>query len=280
MSALPNGYELAPVMALPSGFASGAGAAPLDLITSRTSPEKRCAKTFGMAGILGTWGVLVNVPCGQWSCASCGAKKARRYAGVARGGCELATERLRLVTVTMPREDPRESWRLLGLRFGRFSERVSYMLGSLPVDPDTGKQKRRRLTYFGTVELQRRGNPHLHLLTRDSGYLAKAALAAACTGSGFGFVDIRQIAAGAGVQYVTKYLHKSAGQEMPKGVRRIRRSRDWFTEPLTIKGTWGAGWQWQSIEGLDQDAVEVEMRAQGVLEVFRYDQRVDVAATD
>ncbi len=264
---LPDGYELAPVMALPRSFPPAAAGAPLDLITNRTSPEKRCAKTFGMAGILGTWGVLVNVPCGQWSCASCGAKKARRYAGVARGGCELATERIRLITVTMPREDPRESWRLLGARFGRFSERVAYRLG-------------RRLTYFGTVELQRRGNPHLHLLTRDSGYLAKASLAAACTGSGFGFVDIRQIAVGAGVQYVTKYLHKSAGQEMPKGVRRIRRSRDWFTEPPTIKGTWGDGWQWQPIEGLDHDVVEAEMRAQGVLEVFRYDQRVDVASDD
>jgi hypothetical protein len=138
----------------------------------------------------------------------------------------------------------------------------------------------RRLTYFGTVEKQRRGNPHLHLLTRDSGYVAKAVLAAAATGAGFGFVDIRQIAPGAGVQYVTKYLHKSAGQEMPKGVRRIRRSRDWFTEPPTIRGTWGEGWQWQSIEGLDHDAVEAEMRAQGVLEVFCYDQRVDVAAND
>ncbi len=267
MSALPNGYGLEPVMALPSGFASGAGVAPLDLITNRTTPREHCQKTFGMAGILGTWGVLVNVPCGQWSCASCGVKKARRYAGVARGGCELATERLRLVTVTMPREDPKESWRLLGPRFGRFSERLARRLG-------------RRLTYFGTVELQRRGNPHLHLLTRDSGYLAKASLAVACTGSGFGFVDIRQIVAGAGVQYVTKYLHKSAGQEMPKGVRRIRRSRDWFTESPTVKGSWGPGWQWQPIEGLDHDVVEAEMRAQGVLVVFRYDQRVDVGPGD
>lgn len=100
----------------------------------------------------------------------------------------------------MPREDPGASWRLLGPRFGRFSERLAYHLG-------------RRLTYFGTVELQRRGNPHLHLLTRDSGYLAKASLAAACTGAGFGFVDIRQIAPGAGVRYVTKYLHKATSQK-------------------------------------------------------------------
>jgi hypothetical protein len=197
----------------------------------------------------------------------CGERKAQRYAGVARAGCDLATERIRLVTVTMPREDPRESWRLLGPRFGRFAERMARRLG-------------RRLTYFGTVEMQRRGNPHLHLLTRDSGYVAKAVLAAACTGAGFGFVDIRQIAAGAGVQYVTKYLHKSAGQEMPRGVRRIRRSRDWFVEPPTIKGSWGEGWRWQLVEGQDGDFVEAKLRAQGVLAVFRYDQRVDVAPGD
>ncbi len=267
MSALPVSVGLGEVMPPPSAAGKNLGRSPLDLITNRTTPEKRCAKSFGMAGILGTWGVLVNIPCGQWSCASCGERKARRYAGVARAGCELATERLRLVTVTMPREDPCESWRLLGPRFGRFAERIAYRLG-------------RRLTYFGTVELQRRGNPHLHLLTRDSGYVAKAALAAACTGSGFGFVDIRQIAVGAGVQYVTKYLHKSVGQVMPKGVRRIRRSRDWFTEPPTIMGSWGEGWRWQPIEGLNPDCVEAEMRAQGVLAVFRYDQRVDVTASD
>jgi hypothetical protein len=207
------------------------------------------------------------VPCQQWRCGVCGERKAQRYAGVARAGCDLATERIRLVTVTMPREDPRESWRLLAPRFGRFAERMAYRLG-------------RRLIYFGTVEMQRRGNPHLHLLTRDSGYVAKTALAAACTGAGFGFVDIRQIAAGAGVQYVTKYLHKSAGQEMPRGVRRIRRSRDWFAEPSTIKGSWGAGWRWQSVEGQDGDYVEAKLRAQGVLAVFRYDQRVDVAPGD
>jgi hypothetical protein len=34
------------------------------------------------------------------------------------------------------------------------------------------------------------------------------------------------------------------------------------------------------IEGLDPDRVEASMRSQGVLEVFRYDQRVDVAVSD
>jgi hypothetical protein len=220
-----------------------------------------------MTGILGVWAVVINVPCGQWSCLVCGERKAQRYAGIARGGCELATDRIRLLTPTCPRESAEVSWRELPRRWDKVRKRLGRHIG-------------RPLQYFGTVEKQKRGNPHLHFLLRDSGYIPKAIVHAVCTDAGFGFSDIRQIAPGAGVQYVTKYLHKSAGQEMPKGVRRIRRSRGWFTEPTTIKGSWGPDWLWQSVEGLDLDCIEAELRSQGVLQVFRYDQRVNVAADD
>ncbi len=267
MSALPNGYELAPVMALPSGFATGAGAAPLDLISNRTSRREQCPNSFALCGENGVWAVLVNVPCKQWSCRVCGERKAQRYAGIARRGCDLAHERIRLLTVTSPRETPEVSWRELPGRWDKVRKRLARYLG-------------RPLEYFGSIELQRRGNPHPHFLLRDSGYIPKPIVHSACSAAGFGFSDIRQIAAGAGIQYVTKYLHKSAGQEMPKGIRRIRRSRGWLTELPTIKGSWGSGWVWQSVEGQDGDFVEAKLRARGVLEVFRYDQRVDVAASD
>lgn len=262
---LPAG-ELAPVMALPPAVRAAARS-PLDLISNRTSPEKRCPNSVAMAGVLGVWGVLVNVPCHQWSCRVCGERKAQRYAGIARGGCDLAEERIRLVTITMRRETPAISWAELPTRWGRFIERITYRLG-------------KRLTYFGTVELQKRGNPHLHLLTRDSGYLPKGLLGDACAAVGFGFADVRQISAGSGVQYVTKYLHKGAGQQMPKGTRRIRRSRNWYTEPPAIVSSWGPGWRWQSVEGLELEYVERQLAAAGVLQVFRYDQRVEVAAHD
>jgi hypothetical protein len=207
------------------------------------------------------------VPCGQWSCRVCGEGKAQRYAGIARRGCDLARERVRLLTATCPRELPEVSWREFPGRWDKVRKRLGRHLG-------------RPLEYFGTVELQRRGNPHPHFLLRDSGYIPKAIVHSACNAAGFGFSDIRQIAAGAGVQYVTKYLHKSAGQEMPKGVRRIRRSRGWLIETPAIRGSWGPDWRWQSTEGQDGDYVEAKLRAQGILEVFRYDQRVDVAASD
>jgi hypothetical protein len=131
-----------------------------------------------------------------------------------------------------------------------------------------------RLSYFGTVELQKRGNPHLHLILRDSGFIPKAVVHQLGYAAGFGFSDIRQIQPGSGVVYVTKYLHKSAGQELAKGARRIRRSRDWHQVPARPTCSWGPDWVWQSVEGLDTDFVERDLVGKGY-EVLNYVQRPD-----
>lgn len=264
MSALPSSAGLAEVMPLPPGGGSHLGRSPLDLIAKqvRTSGRDRCPKSFGMAGILGRWAVLVNVPCQQWACEVCGERKAQYYAGIARAGCALASERVRLLTISAPRESPGESWDLLGDRWAVFRKRLGRRLGvsSFP--------------YFGTVELQRRGNPHLHVLLRDTGYVPKAVIHALGYGAGFGFSDIRQITPGAGVVYVTKYLHKSAGQHLPKGARRIRRSQGWYVAPPRPTCSWGPEWSWQSVEGLGLDQVERELVSKGY-EVLNYVQRPD-----
>jgi hypothetical protein len=201
------------------------------------------------------------VPCQQWACEVCGQRKARHYAGIARAGCALSTERVRLLTISAPRETPVESWANLGRRWDLFRKRLTRRLGQ-------------PFAYFGTVELQRRGNPHLHVLLRDTGYVPKSAIHALGYGAGFGFSDIRQIAPGAGVIYVTKYLHKSAGQELPKGSRRIRRSQGWYTPPPRPTCKWGPDWVWQSVEGLALDQVERELVTAGY-QVLSYVQRPD-----
>jgi hypothetical protein len=207
------------------------------------------------------------VPCQQWACPVCGERKAQHFAGIARAGCALSTERLRLLTISCPRETPAESWAELGGRWDRLSKRLARRL----------RPAGRSWSYFATIELQRRGNPHLHVLMRDSGYIPKQQIHALGYSVGFGFSDIRQIQPGAGVVYVTKYLHKSAGQQLPKGARRVRRSRDWFkpeAKPILCK--WGPDWAWQSVEGLALDQVERDLARAGYA-VLSYVQRPDDA---
>ncbi len=75
--------------------------------------------------------------CGEWKCEVCGNRKAWRFVGIARSGCALATERIRVLTLTAPREDPAVSWEFLGPRWHRLRERLARRLG-------------RRLSYFAT----------------------------------------------------------------------------------------------------------------------------------
>jgi hypothetical protein len=206
------------------------------------------------------------MPCGRWSCEVCGQRKANYYAGIARAGCELSKERLRLLTISCPRESPAESWAQLGSRWNLFSLWVSRYLGT--------PRKPKRLTYFGTVELQKRGNPHLHLLLRDSGFIPKAVVHELAFAVGFGFSDIRQIQPGEGVIYVTKYLHKSSGQELAPRARRIRRSRDWYTAPVRPTCSWGPDWKWQQLAGFDADYLQDDLARKGY-EVLNYVQRPD-----
>ena len=158
--------------------------------------------------------------CGSWSCAVCGPSRVNHFTQIARKGCELSAERVRLLTITCPAESPAISWAELGARWSRMNQVLKRQLG-------------RRLSCFGTVEIQRRGNPHLHPLLRDSGYIRKADVQQAGFRAGFGFSDIRQIKPGPAVGYITK----ASGQRFPKGVRRVRRSRDWVPRP--VAGQWG-----------------------------------------
>jgi hypothetical protein len=110
------------------------------------------------------------------------------------------------------------------------------------------------------------------LLLRDSGFIPKAIVHQLGYRAGFGFSDIRQIQPGAGVVYVTKYLHKSVGQELAKGTRRIRRSWDWHVAPSRPSCSWGPEWRWQSVEGLDLDQVERDLVRKGY-QLLSYVQR-------
>jgi hypothetical protein len=204
------------------------------------------------------------VPCGSWSCAVCGPSKVNHFTRIAREGCDRSAERVRLLTITCPAESPAISWEQLGARWNRMNQALKRYLG-------------RPLSYFGAVELQRRGNPHLHLLLRDSGYIPKADVHAAGFRAGFGFSDIRQIKPGPAVGYITKYITKASGQRFPKGTRRIRRSRDWLPRP--VAGKWGGGWEWRLPERSNPERVAAHLVAIGY-RVADYQQRSTADDTD
>ena len=130
LSALPLGAGLGEVMPLPSAAGVSGASGLLDLIPKevRTTHRAPCPKSFAMTGILGRWAILVQIPCQQWACPVCGERKARHYAGIARGGCALSTERLRLLTISCPRETPAESWVNLGHRWDVLSKRLARRL--------------------------------------------------------------------------------------------------------------------------------------------------------
>jgi hypothetical protein len=238
---------------LPALDPSSAALAALDLISVRTIQRERCPHSFVMTGIYGVLALVFSVNCGQWKCSVCGRRKAARFCGIARAGCELATERIRLLTLTSPGgESPAESWRELGARSNRFSQALTRRLG-------------RRPSYFATVEQQRRGSPHTHTLLRDTGYIHKSEIHRLAFAAGFGFSDIRAIAPAAGVVYITKYLTKAAGVRYPKGTRRVRMSRDWVARPPQLACEWGEGWRWSSWEGCELSYVTDRLRADGVM---------------
>ncbi len=58
---------------------------------------------------------------------------------------------------------------------------------------------------------------------------------------------------------------------MPKRVRRVRMSRDWYDKPKQPECVWGEGWQWDVWDDVDPDWVERKLRYDGVLNVARLD---------
>ncbi len=224
----------------------------------------RCPKARVVSGRRGQLAVVVAVGCRQWSCTVCGERLARHYAVMAHAGCALVTERLRLLTVTCPRESPEVSWGALSDRWRRLNKRLARHIG-------------RGLTYFLVVERQRRGSPHVHVLTRDTGYLHRPIVQGMAHAVGFGYCDIRQVATGDGARRVSRYLVKGSGVAFPRHVHRVSRSRNWCQTPpkWRFADRWGEGWTWETWDGCDTEWVEERLRREGLRMLRTNDQGPD-----
>jgi len=191
------------------GTDSGRALPSLDSV--RTNCNKR----------LGGWfyantetGEIVPFRCKSWRCEECGPRRARRF----RHQVGVWAEKHRLnkfVTVTLdPKKMGSDPYAYLSRCWHKFGIYLARRFG------------KKKVSYIWMMELQRNGNPHLHILVNR--YLPQKWLSRTWDAIGGGkivdvrFVDIQRIR-----PYLAKYLNKAWHQmAIPAKKRRYSTSRD------------------------------------------------------
>ncbi len=155
----------------------------------------------------GTGTQYVRVDCKCWNCAHCAPIRARLYR---RGIREAATEHnlARFLTLTLdPSKIQGDPIPYLRETFNKFRVYLHRKFGNAP-------------KYIAVVELQKNGNPHLHILIDR--YIEQAWIKSAWEAIGGGFkVDIRYVDIHRVSRYVSKYLTDDLLFSAPAGTRRI-----------------------------------------------------------
>jgi hypothetical protein len=178
----------------------------------RHGPAGRSCGGYSIVGVDGPDAVVYPLRCGRWCCAGCGSRLVRRTRDRVRAG--LTQGPIRFLTLTSPGiETPEQSLAEFTERWKRLSLRIRRRFGGFE--------------YAAVVELQERGNPHLHVILRGQ-YIPRRWLAKTAREVGFGpRVDIRQPKTDLS-RYLTKSLGPgTSGDLLPSHFRRVRYSRGW-----------------------------------------------------
>jgi hypothetical protein len=175
--------------------------------------RKRFCGAFSLEGkpLAGGATCYRRVDCKCWDCAHCGKIRARLY----RGGIRDAASEHRLsrfLTLTLdPSKIEGDPIRYLRGTFNKFRVYLHRRFGTAP-------------KYIAVVELQKNGNPHLHILIDR--YIEQAWIKNAWESIGGGYkVDIRFVDVHRVSKYVSKYLTDELLFSAPAGTRRITCSR-------------------------------------------------------
>jgi hypothetical protein len=153
----------------------------------------------------------VRVNCKCWDCPYCGPRRAKLYRARIRSVAE--EHRLnRFLTLTLdPKKIEGDPIKYLRECFNEFRVYLHRRFG-------------RAIKYIAVVELQKNGNPHLHILLEQ--YIEQAWIKHTWQAVGGGFkVDIRFVDVHRVSRYVSKYLTQELLISAPKGTRRITCSR-------------------------------------------------------
>lgn len=188
------------------------------------------------AGLLAGWDFsqkrvyITRGSCKQWDCPECAEKLREQWVLRAKIGTqELLQEGLRVDFVTITSH---ENLKTFSQCHYVFHNAWSKLYAAL-------KRKTPRLEYFIVPEKHKDGRMHIHAIW--SAGVTQKWLKDACRSRGLGYqakvIEIKD--AIAAPKYVTKYIGKDLGEDVPKGFRRIRVSAGWkeIPKPNTQQST-------------------------------------------
>lgn len=183
------------------------------------------------AGLLVGWdatkkrALIVPASCDSWDCPECALKMRERWQlRAAIGAREIINsgERCDFVTITS-HEKLRD-----------FASTVSVWRSAWPVLYSAVKRKKHDLKYMIIPEKHKDGRMHVHVMWNAGVSQRWLKDAARSRGLGYQAKVINMKEAHWAVKYVTKYLAKDLGDDMPERFHRVRVSQNWPEIPTPV----------------------------------------------
>jgi len=180
------------------------------------------------AGLLIGWdygskrALVARANCDQWDCPECAERMADRWKLRAQIGVRAmlaAGETVDFVTITSHE------------KLTSFEATEAVWRHAWAMLYNAVKRRKDDLKYFIVPEKHKDGRMHIHIIWNAG--VTKRWLKDNARRRGLGYqVDVSHVTTwGSAVKYVTKYLSKNLGQEMPKRFRRVRVSQNWPDVP-------------------------------------------------
>lgn len=193
------------------------------------------------AGILAGWDyeskriLLTRANCNQWECDECSLRLRDRWVLRAKmGATEYMKQGLRVDFVTITSHEKLATFEQTEYVW-RFAWDKLYK---------AIKRKAIRFEYFIVPEKHEDGRMHVHALWTAA--VTKKWLKDNARSRGLGHqADVKKVEdSQRAADYVTKYVNKGIGQEMPKGFRRVRTSQKWTDIPEPVTDQSGLEWEY------------------------------------
>lgn len=198
------------------------------------------------AGLLIGWddvarrALVTRADCDSWKCAECAKRMAAKWVLRAEIGVRQyigAGQHVDFITITSHE------------KLSNFAATEAVWRKAWPVLYAALKRRSTALQYFIVPERHKDGRMHVHALwTAD---VTQKWLKDNARARGLGYQAKRKpvVSANIAVRYVTKYVGKSLGEELPTHFRRVRVSRGWPDVPLPSTPLVGLRWEYVNGNG-------------------------------